>query len=633
MAVENFAIRLLGPLEVERDGGTVAIPTGRQRTLLSLLAVRAGRAVPTEVIAEHLWGEEPPPSARATLRGYVLRLRRALTPRGSARTGAVIGSGRNSYWLETTPQTVDTYRFKDLTAQAAGAAATGDPGREADLLRRALSLWRGSALSDVTGDALHREVVPPLEEERLQALQRTAELRMAKGEHAQAAAELRGLVAEYPLRDGLWGQLMLALYGAGHQSEALLQYERCRETLAEALGVDPDPQVRELHRQILTDDPALRAGRPAVRAGRPAVRPEREKAVALPPLGTPDPLDGALRAGRVPFVGRENELATLSELAVDGPDPARLVVMDGAAGVGKSALALHWARQVAARFPDGCAHVDLRGFGPTAPLDVAEALETLLTGLGVPAAHVPAGVPARQALLRTRVGGGRTLLVLDNAADADQVRPLLTSGATVLVTSRDQLRGLVVADGARRLTLDRFPADTARDLLTTLIGPETCAREPRALDELAALCGHSALTLCTIAESATRRRVVSLERLAADIRADPCWAAAFGTGDGSTDLVSVLRWSYDALAPGPAGLYRALGLLGIRHVTPESAARLQNVSVRTAAERLDALARLHLVEEQVTGRMEMDELSIAFALHLCRTEHGSRRQGEVACAP
>jgi DNA-binding SARP family transcriptional activator len=274
--VENFAIRLLGSFEVERNGSAVAIPAGRQRTVLSLLALQAGRAVSTDVIAEHLWGEEPPPSARATLRGYVLRLRRALTPRGVPREHSVIGTGRNSYWLEATPDSVDTYRFKSLTAEAATA---GDPGREADLLGQALSLWRGPALCDVTGEVLHREVVPSLDEERIQALQRSAELRMARGEHSQVVAELRGLVARHPLRDGLWGLLMMALYGAGHQSEALLQYERCRKTMAEALGVDPDPRVRELHRQILTDDPTLRAARPSARW-------EAEKATTLPPACT-----------------------------------------------------------------------------------------------------------------------------------------------------------------------------------------------------------------------------------------------------------------------------------------------------------------------------------------------------------
>lgn len=617
--MENLAIRLLGPFEVERNGRAVAIPAGRQRTLLSLLAVQAGRAVPTDVIAEHLWGEELPPSARATLRGYVLRLRRALTPRGLARAGSVIGTGRNSYWLEAMPESVDTYRFRKLTAEA---AAADDPGREADLLDRALSLWRGSALSDVAGETLHREVVPTLDEERIQALQRSAELRMARGEHSQVAAELRGLVAEYPLRDGLWGLLMMALYGAGHQSEALLQYERCRKTLAEALGVDPDPQVRELHRQILADDPALRGVRPSVPW-------EREPTTEVALLKTPDPLPYPLRAGPDLFVGRDKELSMLSELAVDSPSPARLIVVDGAAGVGKTALALHWADQVAARFPAGRIHLDLQGFGPAAALPATDALEALLTELGIPAAQVPAGVPARQALLRARVGSEQALLVLDNAADADQVRPLLTSGATVLVTSRDQLRGLVIADGARRLTLDRFPPDTARELLTGLIGPETCAAEPRALDDLAALCGHSALALCTIAESANRRHMLSLRQLAAEIRADPCWAATFGTGDGKTDLVSVLRWSYDALEPGPARLYRALGLLGTRHATAASAAKLENISVRMAAERLDALSRLHLVEERVSGRVEMDELSTSFALHLCRKESGSRSQADV----
>ncbi|GAA2972903.1 AfsR/SARP family transcriptional regulator [Streptomyces enissocaesilis] len=614
--MHDIAIKLLGTFEVESRGQAVVIPTGRQRTLLSALALEAGRTVSTERIAEHLWGTEPPPSSLTTIRGYILRLRRALAPHDAEKALSVIGSGGEGYRLQLAPESVDVHRFSGLVARA---ATVGDPDTEADLLRRALSLWRGAALCDVAGDMLRHETVPVLEEQRLQALQRSIDLGLSRGEHAEAAVILRQLVIEYPLRDGFWGQLMLALYGAGHQSEAMLQYERCRETLAESLGVDPDPWVRELHQRMLVNDPALSTVR------RPA-----------PLLSTPEkPEEGGdetgvtsrTRLGRLPpllptqhalFVGRDEELAALSKIAAEASGAGRLILMDGAAGVGKTALALSWAHRTKAEFPAGRFYLDLRGFGPTEALNPPDALQSLLTAIGVPVAHLPADVPARRALLDARLEGERVLVVLDNAINAEQVRPLLTRQATVLVTSRNQMRGLVVTEGARRLTLDRLHPVTARELLIGLIGTERCLAEPEALGDLASLCGDSPLVLRTVAETATRWSGLPLEELAAGIRSDPCWISSFGTGEDRTDPVSVLKWSYDALAPGPAQLYRLLGTHRGRRVTAASAAGLTGVPVCTAAEQLDALARLHLVEERFPGWFDIDELPRAFACLLSR---------------
>ncbi|MFF8446665.1 BTAD domain-containing putative transcriptional regulator [Streptomyces leeuwenhoekii] len=613
-------VKLLGSFEVESQGRIITISSGRQRTLLSVLALEAGQLVPTERLAEHLWGEEPPPSSRTTIRGYILRLRRALSPRTAREARPVIASGRHGYQLLLPPESVDVHQFNSLAARAAAAR---DSDGENDLLRRALSLWRGPALCDVPGDALHRGVLPALEERRLQVLERSVEVALARGEHAQAVVELRRLVAEHPLRDGLWGQLMLALYGAGHQSEAVYQYERCRGILAESLGVDPDPRVRELHRLMLVEDPALGA--------------VRQSAPPLPPSGpvrntearSASAMRQDLPSHRLPeapalFIGREQEQAALSVIAGEEyPGGTRPIIIDGAAGVGKTALALAWAHRAADRFPGGRFYVDLQGFGPADALDPADALMVVLAALGVPPGRLPAGVPARQALVRTRLEGRQALLLLDNAVDAEQVRPLLTGWATVLVTSRDQMRGLVVSDGARRLTLDRLTPVAAQHLLTALIGHERGGAQAEALGDLASLCGCSPLALRAIAESATRWNGLPLEELAAGLRGAPCWLSSLRTGEDRTDPVSVLSWSYDKLGPAPARLYRAFGSYRERRVTAVAAAGFAGVPVSAATEQLDALARLHLVEERVPGCFDLDELPRAFARLLPRTSDGA----------
>ena len=578
-----------------RIGGVVVpVQKGKQRALLAALLLNAGRAVSLDELAEALWGPDPPPSARVTIQNYVMRLRKALGDTGTSR----IGTLPSGYAIQADASELDVARFEDLLSAARAAAREERWQDAADQARSAVSLWRGDPLADVGSELLADREVPRLAEMRLQALETRIDADLHLGCHADVITELRRLVARDPLRERLHAQLMLALYRDGRQAEALAAYQRARQVLVEELGAEPGAGLRELHRQMLTGDAALAL---------PA-RPAARSALATPPRELP--------AGVPHFTGREDALAALTELLRQSAGTMAVSAISGTAGVGKTALAVHWAHQVADSFPDGQLYVNLRGYDPSGiPLPSAEAIRGFLDALGVPATRIPAAPQAQAGLYRSLLSGRRVLILLDNARDAAQVRPLLpgSDGCLVLVTSRSQLTGLAAADGARLLTVDELTHVEALALLSRRLGAERVGAEPGAAAELTTLCARLPLALNIAAARAAARPNHPLASVAAALRGERDRLDAFDTGEPASSARTVFSWSYRNLSQPAARMFRLLGLHPGPDLTVAAAASLAGLPADQANRCLAGLTATHLVAELVPGRFSFHDLLRAYA--------------------
>ena len=627
----GLAVALLGPVEIAPAGGVLTpVAQPRLRVLLGLLGVAQGRVVTGEALVDGLWGEEWSPERERNLHALVYQLRRrlaALEPEGAARL-ARAGAG---YRLVLGPGELDVAVFGDLAGRGREAARAGDQAAARELFGRALGLWRGAALADaaplcgrLAGEAAR------LEEARLAVTEERVGCDLALGRHGELAGELARLVAEFPLRERLAGLLMTALYRCGRRGEALAVFEAARRVLAEELGLDPGPELAALQAQVLADDPALAAPAPALPVD--AAPPQATAA------GAPGLVPRQLPAGAGFFAGREAELKELDELlgqvgGEDGPDgPGGAVVISalaGMAGVGKTALAVHWARKVAGRFPDGQLYVNLRGYDAEgAAVTAEEVTGWFLIALGVPAGQIPADAQARSGLYRSVLAGRRVLVVLDNARDAAQVRPLLpgSAGCLVVVTSRSALAGLAAAEGARPLRLGPLGAEQGVRLLAARLGPERVAAEPEAVTELISRCGHLPLALAVMAARAAADPGLPLGVLAGQLAGtvDAEAAAAGGgagpgplevleTGDPATSLGHLLSWSYRQLSPAAAQMFALVGVHCGPDITVPAAASLAGVSRAEAGRALAELADASLAAEHRPGRYVLHDLVRGYA--------------------
>jgi DNA-binding SARP family transcriptional activator/tetratricopeptide (TPR) repeat protein len=617
-------LRVLGPVEVWADGRAVAVGHARQRSVLAVLLLDAGRSVPAEVLIDRVWGEHPPGSVRNVLYGYVARLKALLA---SGQDPSVsLSRGPGGYLLQAGPDQIDLGRFRRLVAEAAAGV---DDERAGAVLGEAVGLWRGRALAGLDSAWLNAMRVT-LELERAGAAADLTDIRLRRGEHGVLAGELAAQAAQSPADERLIGQLMVALYRCGRQAEGLRWFEQTRRHLADELGADPSPPLAALHQQILRADPHVAAPRRAMRPGAPAPR--------------------ELPADVPTFTGRAAELAELDRLLGSpaatagtakgrpggthiGPTraPAAVVsAVSGTAGVGKTALAVHWAHRTAAdRFPDGQLHVNLRGYDPDRPMTAADALAGFLRALGVPGPDIPPGEEERAARYRSLLAGKQMLVVLDNASTADQVRPLLpgTPGCAVLVTSRDSLAGLVARDGATRLDLDLLPLDEAVALLTELIGAPARA-DPHATAELARQCARLPLALRVAAERAAARPQVPLTDLIADLASQQQRLDLLDApGDPRTAVRAVFSWSYQQLSAQTARMFRLLGIHPGPDITTAAAASLASLAEAEARRLLGELARAHLIAEHVPGRYAFHDLLRAYAAEEARhteTDTGRR---------
>ncbi len=627
-------VGVLGPVTVWREGHELGAGQPRQLAVLGVLASRANRVVSRGELVDAVWGEEPPASAENGIYTYVAGLRRVLEPdghdRGSAARprrgpGLVLVSSGGGYLLRLGPGGLDAGHFEECLDRARGLRAAGDTDGAACAVNEALALWRGQPFAGVPGPFAEAER-QRLAELRTTAAEERADLMLDQGQHVAAVPELAALTAEHPLRERARGLLMVALYRSGRQAEALRAFRDARERLADELGISPGAELTRLHERLLATDPALDA--PAARrlTGPARVPPSAAVPPAVPAVPAVAAVAGPAQLPPEPsgFAGRAAELSWLQatlpgQPAPDGaPQASPVVLITGTAGVGKTTLAVRFARQAVPLFPDGQLYVNLRGFDPAgAPMPPGTTLPWFLNALGVPARHVPSAVEAQSALLRTLLGGKRMLLLLDNAHDADQVRPLLpgSPGCLVLVTSRSQLTGLVV-DGARALPLDVLGAEEAAELVAGRLGAERAAGESTAVAELVAHCAGLPLALSVTCARAAARPGMRLADLAAELADARGRLDALRTGEAATDLRAVFSWSADKLS-GQAG--RMFRLLGVHHGPDISAAAAASLAAVTLAEARAALAELtraSLLTESPAGRFGCHDLLRAYTAEL-----------------
>jgi DNA-binding SARP family transcriptional activator len=614
---------LLGPLIV-RDG-TRAVPVSapRQRVLLAALLLSAGRVVSLDDLAEMLWEGEPPSGARGAMHSAVQRLRSTLGPAG----GDLIETRPPGYLINVADSELDVRRFTDLSTLGHAAADAGAWTRAAGLLREALGLWRGEPLADVPSRLLREREVPPIEDKRLLALVTRIDADLHLGRHGEIVAELRQLVNAHPLQEQLHAQLMLSLYRSGRPADALAAYQDVRRILADELGMDPGPELRLLHQRVLAADGDL------MREPGGMSPAEAPPALAPATLAPPAPASVPRHLPAVPrhFTGRTGALRTLAALAAESAAAAGpagttvashatpIAVIAGTAGVGKTTLALHFAHQVAGQFPDGQLYVNLRGFDPAGPpMAPAEAIRLFLEALAVPAARIPAGLDAQAGLYRSLLAGQRMLVLLDNARDVDQARPLLPAspGCLVIVTSRSQLTSLVAAEGAVPLSLDVLDQAEARELLARRLGPERVAGERESAEDLIRLCAQLPLALSIAAARSASEPGLSLAALTADLRDASGRLDALDAGHSAVNVRAVLSWSYHQLDAEAARMFRLLGLHAGPDISGAAAASLAGLPPDEGRRCLGDLTRAHLVAEHTPGRFSCHDLLRAYAAEL-----------------
>jgi DNA-binding SARP family transcriptional activator/Tfp pilus assembly protein PilF len=591
--------RLLGPVEIRLGDRLIDAGHARQRAVLAALLLDLNRVLPTEVLIDRVWDEDPPASGRNVLYGHLARLRAALAAAGDA--GVSLSRRPGGYVLQASPEQVDVCRFRALAAPAAAA----DDEQAVTLLREALALWHGPALAGLRGWWLDG-MRDSLEQERAAAALELTDARLRLGQHGALLAELAGQAAAAPADERLIGQLMLALYRSGQPAEALRWFERTRQHLAGELGADPGPQLQALHQQVLRADPALNLA--------PGVTGQRRQ-----PDGAPVPRE--LPADVAGFTGRPAEMAALDQILLPagpgaGRPPAAVIsAVSGTAGVGKTALAVHWAHHAAERFPDGQLHVNLRGYDPARPLSAGDALAGFLRALGLPGQDIPADEEKRAARYRGLLTGKRMLILIDNAGGVEHVRPLLTGNpaCAVLVTSRNSLAGI---DGARCIDLDLLPLDDAVALLSELIGARAAA-EPDATAALAEQCCRLPLALRIAAEFAVARPVSSLAELVTELADQKQRLNLLDAGgDPRTAVRAVFSWSYDRLDRDTARAFRLAGLHPGTDVDAYAVAALTGGTLDQAGRALGVLSRAHVIQPGEPGRYGMHDLLRAYARDL-----------------
>lgn len=603
-------VGVLGPLTVRRGEREVALGGGRRRALLARLAIAAGTTVPVSDLARLLGRDEPHRAAAGAVQSGISRLRALLNPeRADGRSQMSLQFVANGYRLHLGEQQSDLAAFRALTRRAAYAA---DPAAERELLTAALETWRGEPLADVPELRGH-PLLTPIAEELVVAAMRHAELAATAGRPEQALPWLRRLTAEHPLHEPLHARLIRILAEAGRTSAALEVFDGIRHRLNEELGLDPGAELRDAHRVV------LRGERPASRSSTPGT-----------PAGAAEG-PAQLPAGVRHFTGRHAELNLLYTLAENEHHRGTsvLIAITGTAGVGKTSLALHFSHRVRARFPDGQLYVDLRGFDPSSvAVSPVEAIGRFLQALGTPAARIPADPDAQAALLRGMLAGKRMLILLDNARDADQVRPLLPAGngCLVVVTSRDPLVCLVATEGADSLPLSLLSDTEAGDLLAARLGRRRIAAEPDAVTEIIGRCARLPLALAIVAARAATTAGQRLAGLADELRDQRHRLNALATGSAASDVRSVFSWSYLALHPAAGDLFRLLGLHPGPEISVPAAASLAGLPAAGARHLLDELTGAHLLTEIAPGRFALHDLLRAYAHELVTLHHSDEQR-------
>ncbi|MGN9839207.1 AfsR/SARP family transcriptional regulator [Nonomuraea sp. H19] len=582
----RLTIRCLGPWEVEADGVSVNIAGRRRIGVLARLALSAGQAVPTDRLLADVWTRSSAATAAKQLHIVVSKLRETLASHGGAEVIETVPGG---YRLAIERDHVDAHAFTRLSGRARAARAEGAMATADALFRQALALWRGPALAEVDAPWANIEA-NRLEEEQLAVLEDHAELRLSAGGHRAVAADLAAHVRAHPLRERPAAQLMLALYRDARVPEALEVYQRLRRVMVEELGIEPGSELRRLHQAVLVKDPVL------------DLAPARQST----PAGHVAPAE--LPADTRAFTARAAEVERLRADLVSG---AAVTVIDGPGGVGKSALAVHVAHAVAGRFGDGVIYVNLygstAGIAPLAPL---EALRHLLRSLGLDGAAVPADPGEAAARYRSLTATGDLLVILDNARDVRQVRPLIPAGrgCRVLITSRDPLATL---DNAQHLHLGRLDDTGAATLLTRMVGSDRVDAEPRAAAEIVRLCGGFPLALRIAGARLAVRPDWSLSDLA--VRLADATRRLDLLEYADLAVRASIAVSHQQLREEPGGrdaaqLLALLGLPDLATHTPATTAALAGWTEHRAETALEDLMDARLLEPAGPGRYQFHDL-------------------------
>ena len=630
-ASDTLRVAVLGPLAASRDGMQLRLGSARQRAVLGLLALHTDEGLSREAIVDALWGQAPPRTAVGMVQKYVSQLRYLAGAGGDPETAKL--RGRSAlYWIggryRLTPEVrCDVAVFDELAEKARHASGAGAGGLACSLFEQAMALWRGQPLEDIEVLAAH-SAVADLARRRIGVVVEYADVAAAEGMPGRALGQLRAAARLEALDERVHARLMAALAATGQQAAALAVFETLRERLDQELGVRPGPELADMHVRVLRQEiPATVAVSATTRPATTAVGVVATAEAAgnghvsrgaqgmtvprqLPPIGTP-------------LTGRTDELAVLDSLRrrpAAGPGSVVISVISGTAGVGKTALAVCWAHQVVDKFPSGQLYANLRGFGPGFdPVSPGEVLRTFLGALGLAAEEIPAELDAQTALYRTVLAERRMLILLDNARDAAQVRPLLPSsaGCMVVVTSRSRLAGLAAAEAAVPVTLDVLTHADAHALLAQRLGEKRLRKEPAAAEKLAAQCARLPLALSVAAARAAEHPGFSLDVVVTELRDARHRLDALETGDPASGVRAVLSWSYESLSDPAARLFR---LAAAEHPGPDltapAAASLAGISLPQARRTLAELVRASLLTEHAAGRFGCHDLLRAYAVEL-----------------
>src|SRR5580692_7638008 len=610
--------RLLGPLEIRTgEDDWRGIGAQKWRAVLAALLINAGQIVPADVLINEVWPDTPPAKAGNLISIYVLRLRRLLGDTDST----LLVTRAPGYLLRLAPGDTDAQVFEALVREGRRTHAAGDPERAAAQLAEALALWHGSPLADVPPTPLVETEAERLTDLRLDAAELRITAELACGSHAQVIPELRRLLADHSLRENLWLLLMRALDGAGRHAEALEAYGQARSVLAEELGVDPGAELRQCYAELLAKDDALTkdAGDApgSILAGTvTAGSPPSASAVAEPRVARSVPAPAQLPADVADFTGREDQIEHLCDLLVGGgvdadPGAVRIALVAGSGGLGKTSLAVHAAHRVSGSFPDGQLYVDLLGAAPQ-PLPPADVLARFLRDLGVDGRDIPADDDERAARYRTVLAGRRMLIVLDNARDAAQVRPLLpgTASCAVLVTTRSRMPDLA---STRLVDLNVLDDHEALILFTKVVGDERAAAEPEATAELLLACAGLPLAIRICAARLNTRSGWTIGAMASRLRDEHRRLDEMRAGDMAVRAsfqVSFASLPADVQPGGiaPADAFRMLGLWQGPSISSAAAAALFGSHEYQAEDVLETLVDVHLLESTSADRYKFHDL-------------------------
>ncbi|MFJ2744287.1 BTAD domain-containing putative transcriptional regulator [Streptomyces sp. NPDC087440] len=581
----DLRFSILGPVRAWRGGEPVPAGSPQQRALLALLLLREGRTATAAELIDGVWGEEPPSQALAAIRTYASRLRKAL--------GAdVLVSVAGGYAIRPAPGALDLAVAQELAAEAEKFRTKGDRCAAREKLGEALGLWDGEALASVPGPYAESQRAR-LDEWRLQLTETRLDLDLEVGCHAEAVSELTALTAAHPLRERLRELLMLALYRCGRQAEALAVYADTRRLLADELGVDPRPELSRLQQRILAADEELARPVEAPAATAPApVRP------AQLPATVPD------FTGRASFVRELGEQLALAETSV-----MAVSALAGIGGVGKTTLAVHVAHAARPHFPDGQLYVDLQGAG-SRPAEPETVLGAFLRALGTADTAIPDSLDERAALYRSTLDGRRVLVLLDNARDASQVRPLLpgTPGCAALITARTRMVDLA---GAHLVDLDVMSPEEALQLFTRIVGAERVAAEREAALDVVGACGFLPLAIRIAAARLAARRTWTVSVLAAKLADERRRLDELQAGDLA--VKATFELGYGQLEPAQARAFRLLGLADGPDISLAAAAAVLDLPPYDAEDLLEALVDTSLLESASPGRYRFHDLVRLYA--------------------